>query len=109
MISPLPTNLFSDRGALHTGISIVDRTKYTPINELAEAWISVDALLLLGCLHCNGLDSDKAEVFTRIVAPEYDNLVLLVDKDLRMSMMFLITSATILEQMIRDLITNPGL
>ena len=76
---------------------------------MAEAWISVDALLLLGCLHCNGLDSDKAEVFTRIVAPEYDNLVLLVDKDLRMSMMFLITSATILEQMIRDLITNPGL
>lgn len=76
---------------------------------MAEAWISVDALLLLGCLHCNGPDSDKAEVFTRIVAPEYDNVVLLVDKDLRMSMMFLITSATILEQMIRDLITNPGL
>ena len=34
-------------------------------------------------------------------------MVLLTDKDLRKSMFFMITAATILEEMTRDMITNP--
>jgi len=58
----------------------------------------------MGCLHCGGLDSEKAQVFTRIVVPELDHMVTIMDRDLRMSMMFLITASTILEQMIRETI-----
>ena len=45
-------------------MSIVDPTKYAPVvtqeYDIEEAWISVDALLLYGCLHCGGFDSQKA-------------------------------------------------
>ena len=93
-----------------TGNSIVDPSLYVlkPIESpVLKAWISVDALLLFGCLHCGGLDSEKAQVFTRVVAPELDDMIYYKDKDLHMSMLFLVTAATILEQMIYDIIQNP--
>lgn len=71
-------------------------------------WISVDALLLLGCLHCGGFDTEKAQVFHRVVAPEYEDLVLVADRDLQKSMMFMISAATILEQMTREIIEHPS-
>ena len=78
-----------------------------PADTIVEAWISVDALLLLGCLHCGGLDSEKAQVFHRVVAPEFDEMVMVADKDLRKSMYFMIIAATILEQMTREIIDDP--
>ena len=42
-----------------------------------------------------------------MVSPELNDMVLLTDKDLRKSMLFMITAATILEEMTRDMITNP--
>ena len=35
-----------------------------------EDWLSVTALLLIGCLNCPGSDLEKAEVFLRVVQPE---------------------------------------
>ena len=93
-----------------TGNSIVDPSLYVVkpiVSPVLKAWISVDALLLFGCLHCGGLDSEKAQVFTRVVAPELDDMIYYKDKDLHMSMLFLITAATILEQMICDIVQNP--
>ena len=93
-----------------SAVSIIDSSKYVPKlpdDAIVEAWISVDALLLLGCLHCSGLDSEKAQVFHRVVAPELDDMVMLSDKDLRKSMYFMITLATILEQMTREIIEDP--
>ena len=78
-----------------------------PADTIVEAWISVDALVLLGCLHCGGLDSEKAQVFHRVVAPEFDEMVMVADKDLRKSMYFMIIAATILEQMTREIIEDP--
>lgn len=74
-----------------------------------ETWISLDALILLGCLHCGGYDSEKAEVFHRIIAPEYESIVKITDKDLKSAMYFMITAATIVEGMIRDLVESPRL
>ena len=91
-------------------ITIIDSSKYVPKlpdDAIVEVWISVDALLLLGCLHCGGLDSEKAQVFHRVVAPELDDMVMLSDKDLRKSMYFMIICATILEQMTREIIEDP--
>jgi len=85
--------------------SIIDPKIYAPViaqeGIIVEAWISIDALLLLGCLHCGGFDSQKAQVFHRVIAPELGDTVMLSDKDLRKSMMFMITAATILEEMTR--------
>ena len=43
-----------------------------------------------------------------MVAPEYEDLVLVADRDLRKSMMFMISAATILEQMTREIIEHPS-
>lgn len=67
-------------------------------------WISVNALLLIGCLKCSGLDSQKAEVFYRVVQPEMTDRILIFDKDIRMAIFFLTCRATILEYMQKDLI-----
>ena len=66
-------------------------------------WISINALVLIGCLKCSGRDSQKAEVFYRVVQPEMGNRVLIFDKDIRMSIFFLTNLATILEFMQRNL------
>lgn len=62
-------------------------------------WINVNALLLIGCLRCSGTDSQKGEVFYRIVQPEMTHRVLVFDKDIKMAIFFLTNLATILEQM----------
>ena len=62
-------------------------------------WISVNALILIGILKCQGTDSEKASVFYRVVAPEMSHRVLVFDKDIRMSIFFLTNLTTILEFM----------
>ena len=73
-----------------------------------DAWISVDALLLLGVLHCGGFDSEKAAVFHRVVAPEYASIVSITDKDLETAIRFMVIVATILEEMTNDMIEEPS-
>ena len=77
-------------------------------DKFEDAWISVDALLLLGVLKCSGLDSEKATVFHRVVAPEYDTIITITDKDLSTGIRFLVSTATILEEMTRDFVSNPA-
>ena len=66
-------------------------------------WISINALILIGCLKCSGRDSQKAEAFYRVVQPEMGDRVLIFDKDIRMCIFFLCNLATILEFMQRNL------
>lgn len=66
-------------------------------------WISINALMLIGCLKCSGLDSHKAQVFYRVVQPEMIQRVMFSDKDIRISIFFLCNLATILEFMLADL------
>ena len=77
------------------------------IIEPNDTWISVDALLLLACVHCEGFDSECAAVFHRIVAPEYDDIITITDKDLTTALRFMIITATILEEMTREMIAHP--
>ena len=67
------------------------------------SWISINALILIGCLKCSGKDSQKAEAFYRVVQPEMGDRVLIFDKDIRMCIFFLCNLATILEFMQRNL------
>ena len=69
---------------------------------MANAYISVEALVLYGIVHYNGTDYEKAEVFHRVVAPENYDVVSITDKDLSAAMRFMITIATIIEEMTRD-------
>ena len=63
--------------------------------------------MLLACVHCEGFDSECAAVFHRIVAPEYDDIITITDKDLTTALRFMIITATILEEMTREMIANP--
>ena len=62
-------------------------------------WISVNALILIGCLQCIGSDKHKADVFYRVVQPEMTHHVLVFDKDIRMAIFFMTNLATILRFM----------
>ena len=77
------------------------------IIEPNDTWISVDALLLLGCVHCEGFDSQCSAVFHRIVAPEFDDIISITDRDLQTALRFMIITATILEEMTREMIAHP--
>ena len=59
-------------------------------------WISVNALVLIGCLNCSGKDIEKADVFYRVVQPEMLPRIYVSDRDIRMSLLFMINMATIL-------------
>ena len=83
-------------------------TEYSEPEKFEDAWISVDALILLGVVYCEGLDSEKAAVFHRVVAPEYDSIVTITDKDLNTGIRFMVSTATILEEMTRDIVENPS-
>lgn len=72
-----------------------------------EIFISLEALLLYGCIQCGGYDTQKAEVFHRVIAPELDDIVIIIDKDIEAALRFLILTATIFEEMTRDIIANP--
>lgn len=74
---------------------------------LSELWTSVDAIILLGCVHCAGFDSEKAAVFHRVIVPIYDNAVWYNNKDMRKSLMFMMKAATIFEEMTRDMMETP--
>ena len=76
-------------------------------SNFEDAWISVDAMILLGVVYCGGFDSEKAKVFHRVVAPEYDSIVTITDKDLNTALRFMVTTATICEEMTRKIIEDP--
>ena len=63
-------------------IGLVAECKREPVYGLDPdfTWISVNALLLIGCLKCSGADSQKAEVFYRIVQPEMTDRILVFDE-----------------------------
>ena len=67
--------------------------------DLEFTWISVNALILIGCLKCKGTDHQKSEVFYRVVQPEMTTRVLCFDRDIKMSVFFLTNMATVLEFM----------
>ena len=71
--------------------------------------ISIDALILLACVRCRGKSEDKARVFHRVVSPEMAQSIPVTDGDLRTALFFLITTATILEEMVRDMMKNPAM
>ena len=75
--------------------------------SLEQATIVVDALLLYGCVYCQGKHTEKAEVFHRIVAPEFSDIISIADKDLKTAFLFMISLATVIEQMVREYISNP--
>lgn len=89
--------------------SIVCSTVKVPVYlPPCDQWISVDALLLLGCVRCSGYDSEKASVFHRVVAPQQQDVVTITDTDLKEALRFMISTATILEEMERDFIEHPS-
>jgi len=59
-------------------------------------------LILIGCLKCAGYDSQKADVFFRVIQPEMSDKITIYDKDIRMAIFFLTNLATILEQMQKE-------
>ena len=69
--------------------------------------ISVEALLIYGCIFCLGFYSEKASVFARCIAPDSNSVITITDKDLKVALRFLFISATILEEMQLDLMMNP--
>ena len=71
--------------------------------------ISIDAIILLGLVQCKGTTREKAEVFARIVAPEMQPSILVNDEDIRTALYFMISIATIFEEMTRDMIEAPTL
>ena len=71
-------------------------------------WVSVNALILIGLIKCMGRDSEKANVFYRVVQPEMTNRILIQDKDIKMAIFFLTALATILELMQRELAEYQG-
>lgn len=71
--------------------------------------ISIDALILLGCFQCGGSDLEKAEVFQRVVSPELHSNLSVSDRDLRTAFHFMISLATVLEEMTREIVRNPTL
>ena len=73
-----------------------------------EQWISIDALVLLGCVRCCGYDSEKAQVFHRVVAPQQQDVVTITDTDLKDALRFMISTSTILEEMERDFVEHPN-
>ena len=88
--------------------SIVSTVK-VPIYERPEDhWISVDALILLGCVRCCGYNSEKAQVFHRVVAPQQYDVVSITDTDLSDALRFMISTSTILEEMERDFVEHPN-
>lgn len=67
----------------------------------------MDALILFGCVHCSGSGSEKAAVFYRVVMPAYETAIQFSNKDLRKSFLFMVNTATIFEELTRDLIEAP--
>jgi len=55
-----------------------------------------------------GTDHEKAIVFHRVVCPESQDVVSITDKDLASALRFMISTATILEEMTRDMMENPN-
>ena len=62
-----------------------------PATYLEKATIVVDALLLYGCIYCQGTHTEKATVFHRIVAPEFSDIITITDKDLKIAFVFMIS------------------
>ena len=59
-------------------------------------WISLSALMLIGLLNCEGTQTEKAQVFLRIVQPEYTRQILVIDREVHLAVFFLTNLATVL-------------
>ena len=76
----------------------------TPRNTTHE--ISINSLLLLGILRCAGSYKSKAEVFSRVVQPEGQSRIQIVDRDIMTAIYFLTSMATILQEMQNNWVVN---
>ena len=59
-------------------------------------WISINAIILLGIVNCDGSDADKGEVFYRVVQPAMLPRIFITNQDIRMALFFITNLATIL-------------
>ena len=60
----------------------------------------------MGIVKCSGSDSENAEVFYRIIQPGMQERVLAIDRDLRMSIFFMVNLSTILSLMQKTMIRS---
>ena len=91
------------------GDSDADRFQSGTQGQARTDLISLDAIILLACVQCEGSDTDKAEVFLRVVSPEMLDHIVSIDKDLRTAVHFMITISTIFEEMTREISRNPSM
>ena len=84
-----------------------DKQKFAKKNKRLANKISIDALILLACVQCSGSERTKAEVFSRVFAPEMEEYINLNDKDLKVAFHFMISTATMFEEMVRDIAKQP--
>ena len=62
-------------------------------------WISINALVLIGCINCAGSDCEKSEVLYRVVQPEMLARIFVINEDIRMTIFYMTNLATILRYM----------
>ena len=58
----------------------------------------------MGIVNCSGVDTQNAEVFYRVVQPGYQQRVMMLDKDIRMSLFFMLLDSTILTLLQKNMI-----
>lgn len=62
----------------------------------------VDALMLLGVLHCQGTDQEKAEVFIDIVQPDIDQMISFHENQLKNAIFNMCLISTLFFQYVAD-------
>ena len=60
----------------------------------------------MGMINCTGSDTENAEVFHRVIQPEYADKVLAGDKDYRLALFFITLMSTILNLMQKDMMKD---
>ena len=82
-------------------IAEIEAGKYAEHNELDPEcnWISINALVLIGCINCEGRDYEKAQVFYRVVQPAMLPRIFVTNQDIRMALFFVTNLSTILHYM----------
>lgn len=71
--------------------------------------ISIDCLILFGLVQCQGSTDDKAVVFHRVISPELSPQIPVSDRDMKTAIHFMISTATIIEELTRDMMKNPAM
>ena len=70
-------------------------------------WISVNALILIGCMNCDGTNQEKAEVLFRMIQPSTLPRVTISNQNIRMCIFYMTNLATVLSYM-KTKVTREG-